>query len=163
MQSGRTVRIKAVTIWQPWASLLTCGFKKYETRPFRTRYRGPLAIHASKRENCHWGRDRKFYLAAAAGFGLTGPEAIADFNRLIPKLPYGKVIGICSLRDCREILDDTWRDQTRDEMELGDWTPGRYLWEPRDMVALAEPVEARGYQWLWDWDAPADLVERMAA
>lgn len=39
--------MKALTIWQPWASLLVSGQKKYETRSWATAYRGPIAIHAA--------------------------------------------------------------------------------------------------------------------
>lgn len=41
--------MKAITIWQPWASLLAHGMKQYETRSWATKYRGPIAIHAAKR------------------------------------------------------------------------------------------------------------------
>lgn len=41
--------MKALTIWQPWASLLVSGQKKYETRSWATAYRGPIAIHAAMR------------------------------------------------------------------------------------------------------------------
>lgn len=39
--------MKALTIWQPWASLLACGGKRFETRSWATSYRGPIAIHAA--------------------------------------------------------------------------------------------------------------------
>ncbi len=39
--------MKAITIWQPWASLIACGAKQYETRSWATSYRGPIAIHAA--------------------------------------------------------------------------------------------------------------------
>ena len=41
--------MKAITIWQPWASLLACGGKRFETRSWATSYRGPIAIHAAKK------------------------------------------------------------------------------------------------------------------
>lgn len=41
--------MKAITVWQPWASLLASGRKKYETRSWATSYRSPIAIHAAKR------------------------------------------------------------------------------------------------------------------
>ena len=41
--------MKALTLRQPWASLIADGRKTIETRTWRTRYRGPLAIHASAR------------------------------------------------------------------------------------------------------------------
>lgn len=41
--------MKALTLCQPWASLIAWGEKQYETRSWSTDYRGLLAIHASKR------------------------------------------------------------------------------------------------------------------
>lgn len=41
--------MKALSLRQPWASLIADGRKTIETRTWRTRYRGPLAIHASLR------------------------------------------------------------------------------------------------------------------
>ena len=40
--------MKALTLTQPWASLVACGAKTIETRSWRTPYRGPVAIHAAK-------------------------------------------------------------------------------------------------------------------
>lgn len=39
--------IRALTLHQPWASLVAWGVKHYETRPRPLSYRGPLAIHAA--------------------------------------------------------------------------------------------------------------------
>ncbi|MDE2685986.1 MAG: ASCH domain-containing protein [Chloroflexota bacterium] len=41
--------IRALSLRQPWASMVADGRKTIETRTWRTNYRGPLAIHASKR------------------------------------------------------------------------------------------------------------------
>ena len=41
--------IRALSLRQPWASLVADGRKTIETRTWRTRYRGTLAIHASAR------------------------------------------------------------------------------------------------------------------
>ena len=40
--------MKALTLYQPWATLVAIGAKKIETRSWSTPYRGPLAIHAGK-------------------------------------------------------------------------------------------------------------------
>ena len=40
--------MKALTITQPWATLIAIGAKRFETRGWSTPYRGPLAIHAGK-------------------------------------------------------------------------------------------------------------------
>lgn len=38
--------MKAITLHQPWASLIALGVKTVETRSWNTNYRGTLAIHA---------------------------------------------------------------------------------------------------------------------
>ena len=40
--------MKALTVRQPWASLIISGAKRVENRSWPTRHRGPLAIHAGK-------------------------------------------------------------------------------------------------------------------
>ncbi len=42
--------MKAISILQPWASLVALGHKKIETRSWNTKYRGELLIHASKKQ-----------------------------------------------------------------------------------------------------------------
>ena len=39
--------MKAISLLQPWATLVSIGAKRVETRSWRTDYRGPIAIHAS--------------------------------------------------------------------------------------------------------------------
>lgn len=39
--------MKAISIRQPWAWLIVNGFKDIENRSWRTKYRGPVLIHAS--------------------------------------------------------------------------------------------------------------------
>lgn len=41
--------IRALSLRQPWASMVADGRKTIETRTWRTNYRGMLAIHASMR------------------------------------------------------------------------------------------------------------------
>jgi hypothetical protein len=40
--------MKALSLIQPWASLIVLGEKRIETRSWPTRHRGHLAIHANK-------------------------------------------------------------------------------------------------------------------
>ena len=40
--------MKAITIKQPFASLIAAGLKEYEFRTWKTNYRGELLIHAGK-------------------------------------------------------------------------------------------------------------------
>ena len=49
--------MKALSLWQPWASLIAAGVKKVETRHWPTAYRGPIAIHAAKRLESDCGEE----------------------------------------------------------------------------------------------------------
>jgi hypothetical protein len=40
--------MKAITILQPWASIIVYGAKHIETRSWATKYRGKIVIHAAK-------------------------------------------------------------------------------------------------------------------
>lgn len=40
--------ICAITLTEPWATLIAQGLKTEEYRTWRTHYRGPLAIHAGR-------------------------------------------------------------------------------------------------------------------
>ncbi|WP_331281766.1 ASCH domain-containing protein [Paenibacillus sp. FSL H7-0357] len=41
--------MKAVTIIQPWATLIELGEKRFENRRWVTKHRGELVIHAGKK------------------------------------------------------------------------------------------------------------------
>jgi hypothetical protein len=41
--------MRALSVRQPWAWLITQGIKDVENRSWRTSYRGPLLIHAARR------------------------------------------------------------------------------------------------------------------
>jgi hypothetical protein len=43
--------MKALSVMQPWATLIALGAKHIETRSWATSHRGQLAIHASSRMN----------------------------------------------------------------------------------------------------------------
>jgi hypothetical protein len=38
--------MKALTLYQPWATLMALGAKMIETRPKKWKHTGPVAIHA---------------------------------------------------------------------------------------------------------------------
>lgn len=109
--------MKALTIWQPWASLWACGAKGFETRSWATSYRGPIAIHAAALKipqmikKCFplsewtyhpdYEAKMKFLDAVAKGFGgvYTTEEILEKLN----SLPTGAVIATAILKGCHEI------------------------------------------------------------
>jgi len=151
----------ALTLTQPWASLVAIGAKSIETRSWTTSYRGPLAIHAAKG---YPGWAREF----AAELALDRDSYDVDLSRLaVDALPLGAVLAVCRLVDVRPITKTTWAsllaEGRGDELEFGDFTPGRYAWFLADVRPLPAPIPARGRLGLWEWESAAtDLPRRVA-
>ena len=142
--------MKAITIWQPWASLLVSGQKKYETRSWATSYRGPIAIHAAKRPV----RRTIGALVADQGDGCTTLDYFEGlFMRpgALDELPTGAIVGKAILTRCNPINEAFVAKLTQKELALGDFTLGRYAWEFHMMLPVDPPVSARGMQGLWEW------------
>ncbi|MHA6530215.1 ASCH domain-containing protein [Paenibacillus sp. BAC0078] len=140
--------MKAITILQPWATLIATGEKKFETRSWPTKYRGELAIHAGKKVDLDACREPEIS-AALARHGYTA------YN-----LPTGAVVATARLADCLKSVD-TWTDGYElegrrliysPEYEFGDFTPGRYAWELAGVKQLPEPVPAKGKLSFWNWE-----------
>ena len=136
--------MKAITLWQPWATLVACGVKSIETRSWATPHRGPLLIHAAKR----W--DDGLALALAGVNHVFRGEGLPTLPR---ELPLGCVVAIARLVDCVRCEADS--DFAPLEHEFGDLAPGRYAWRLTDVVRVDPPVSWRGMQGLWD--VPPDL------
>jgi hypothetical protein len=135
--------VRALTLTQPWASLVACGAKRVETRSWSTRYHGPLAIHAARafppsaRAACL----RPSIARALVDAGLPGAD----------DLPLGVVLAVCRLTACRLIAGAADRPPPP-ESEFGDYTTGRFAWLLDAVHPLPHPVAARGRLGLWEWD-----------
>lgn len=167
--------MKAITIWQPWASLWACGAKQFETRPWATSYRGPIAIHAAAKSI-----KSIFKECFPLGDWSYSPDyqAKKDFlcevrNALnideMSELPLGAIISTADLVGCHRIVlhggrglssaSPGWLETDHgiyepDEQELlfGNWAPGRYAWEIANVKMLDKPIPAKGKQGLWTWE-----------
>ena len=80
----------ALTIRQPFASLIISAIKRVENRGWSTSYRGPLLIHAGK------GIDK---------------DAMATHGHLLDgEYPAGAIIGLVDLIDCVQDSDSEWAE-----------------------------------------------------
>ena len=142
--------MKALSCWQPHASLVAVGAKKNETRSWATKYRGQLAIHAARKWNAELRslcQTEPFCSALLTHAGIT-PRLWRGFTG--SPLPLGCILAICELVDCVPV------EQIRDglseqELAFGDYSDGRWAWVLRDVQPLASPVLAHGHQGLWSW------------
>jgi hypothetical protein len=148
LDTAEYVVIPAITLWQPWASLIALGAKQYETRSWNLRWRGPMAIHAAM-------------YAGALGicFQRDSIRRVLKANRLEPRaLPLGKVLCLVDVDRC-EVIQAALRDRTTTrEQEFGNFADGRYAWHFASVLPLDEPLYATGHQGLWRWECPTSLL-----
>lgn len=125
--------MRAISLWQPWASAISLGHKRIETRHWKTAHRGEIAIHAAKR----WGPDEREFAAVEHTLG-----------RLPKHLPLGAIVAIANIVD---ILPTDELMLTIDPVEklYGNYDPGRYGWMLEDIQVLREPVACIGRQSIW--------------
>ncbi|MDB5200568.1 MAG: hypothetical protein JWO92_2531 [Chitinophagaceae bacterium] len=137
--------MKAISLLQPFASLIVIGAKKFETRSWGTRYRGPLLIHASKK----WDTDQE-QLLDTFHFGT----ALQNTDGKI-KLPFGSVIGKVYLASVNytQVVVGSLSEQ---EKAFGDYTHGRYAWELKDPVQFDKPIPYKGSLSIWEF--PDELL-----
>jgi hypothetical protein len=126
--------MRAISVLQPWASLLICGVIRRQTRPAQTPYRGVLAIHAGSRfppaarALCHQ-EPHKTLLRRANHHGWS-------------LLPCGVVLGTAELVSCTRLEEFTW--EAGADPDLGGYAPGSWVWEFANPVPLAIPVRVPG-------------------
>lgn len=133
--------MKALTIWQPYASLIPKGLKHYETRSFKTNYRGPLLIH-SGHKSMRWILKHSNEEALDVAIEIFGTEELMN-------LPAGCAICIVDLVDCIEMTPEFIAAQSPTELAVGDWQPGRYAWKMENPRAV-DPVKLIGKLGFWD-------------
>ncbi|WP_046233728.1 2-oxoglutarate dehydrogenase E1 [Paenibacillus algorifonticola] len=145
--------MKAITVWEPWATLLALEEKGFETRGWPTKYRGKIAIHAAKKI------DR--------GACETEPikSTLAKHGYTADNLPTGAVVAIANLSECWSVGEDyesgmptlyngaggTTKRISLQEDKFGDYTQGRFAWEMSGVTRLQTPIPAKGQQGLWTW------------
>jgi hypothetical protein len=126
--------VKAITLHQPWASLIACGVKRVETRSKPTTHRGLVAIHAAVR----WTPAQREFVAGIR-FAYPGTALPAE-------PPLGAVVAVARVADCQVMTPELIAAQEERELEVGDWRPGRYAWLLEDVRPLRTPVPATGAQ-----------------
>ena len=95
--------MKTLSIQQPWAWAIVHGFKDIENRTWRTKYRGPLLIHAGKKEDTE-SVEYVVRMVAAQTNDLPA-LVIQDYIRQGHR---GAVVGHARLSDCVSAHRSEW-------------------------------------------------------
>jgi hypothetical protein len=142
--------MKAISLWQPWASLWLSPAKVHETRHWATPYRGPLLVHAAK----------KFIKDVDGRL-----EEILDGefgNHWELDLPTGAIVGRVMLTAIVPTSQMAPGHTDSDDCVCGDFSAGRFAWKRGRYKRFASPVAFKGHQSLFQ--VPDTLVaEQLAA
>jgi hypothetical protein len=152
--------MKAIPLWQPWASLYCSPIKRHETRAWSTDVRGWVLVHACKKFVRDVSEPLQDILDSEFG-GHWGME-----------LPTGGLIGAVNIIACkpagdlyRDCLDGRrdWTPEDRDDFEAGDFSPGRFAIERGEWKRFRSIIPYKGEQKKF-FEVPDELVrEAMAA
>lgn len=124
--------MRAISLWEPWASLIRTGAKTIETRSWSTPYRGPLLICAAKgglprKEVAGWLSLWEFQHGLAPLLGKDDPSVAERPSITVDHLLFGKAVAIVELVDCRPTVDLS-DEEIGNDRPFGDFTPGRFAW-----------------------------------
>lgn len=152
--------MKAISLWQPWASAIAVGAKCYETRSWPAvsgggLYSGWLAIHASKRtkEPKEDGGEELSYvwLQLCANEPMSAKRFISAGFSKWEKLPLGAVVAVGWLKASHRTEK---LHVSSEENNWGGFGSGRFAWEFSEVWRLNTPLPVRGEQKLFDVDMP---------
>jgi hypothetical protein len=133
--------MRAISLWQPWASLWLTAAKVHETRHWPTRHKGPLLVHAAKRKLDDYDGDDLDLICVR----LFGPDYRAT-------LPRGALLGIVHITACgptRKDFADADRAEHADDRACGDWSEGRFAWR-RGSFRTFPPIAFPGRQGIFE-------------
>lgn len=134
--------MRAISLWQPWATLIQLGVKRYETRSWATDYRGELVIHAAK--HCDSECSQYFYMNFRDIFEKVGIKRHSE-------LPFGAAICFCVLEDCIP-TEQALKVIGSDERSYGNYSSGRYAWKLTNVQPFDAPVPYKGAQGFFFYD-----------
>lgn len=151
--------MKAITLRQPFATLVALGEQWLVTRQMPTDHRGPLGIYATPE-----------YTRADAEFTVTQPEIANTLVRHAFKgpgeLPLGAMVAIVQLVDVVPVerIDRAWITPpfvsgpgryviSEKDQAYADFSPGRYAWIFNGVEKLPQPVRIAAPEGdgLWEW------------
>lgn len=167
--------MKALSLWQPWCSLIAFGEKKVETRCWTTKHRGSIAIASTMNgPQIGLGMSREselfhkfliragekhgwdhWYWPAFARYGQdknTPPEEFAAARGKGAVLCIADLVAVASTDLVRDDLDEK-------ELVFGNYEEGRYAWFFENVRRLERPLAVKGNRMLWNWNPPERKIQ----
>ena len=125
--------MKVLTVKEPWASLIINGYKKYEFRSWKTKYRGKILIHA--------------------GMSLE-KDAAKRFSEYNLEYYKGAIIGEATITDCI-LVDTKFNEELRKINPLVYARSNHvetYAWKLENIKKYDKPIYIKGKLGLWNYE-----------
>lgn len=163
--------MKALTVWQPWASLIIAGAKSYEFRGWRapsSLIGQRIVIHAAAKPIdqaeaadlyyilSHLHADRAIAQLAAETCLLVDNALPVLIDAMRGHLPMAAGIGTAIVGDPRNGWDIAAEFGVRRANDSDRDGHANWGWPLTDIEVWPEPIPMRGRQGLWNWPEPAD-------
>lgn len=143
--------MKAITVKQPWASLIVAGIKDIENRTWATKYRGPLLIHASAKPVPFNGLSNGVDFDTEQIIAIHNHWPVSEYGRYADwmcKWPNSAIVGQVDVVDCVINHPSVWA-----ETSGGQFDKPIYNWVLANPVQFDEPVlNVKGKLSLWEWE-----------
>src|SRR3990167_1043382 len=143
--------MKALSLTQPWATLVVLREKAWETRSWPTNYRGQLAIHAAKGFP-KWAKELCGTEPFKSALAEHGYNSWSD-------LPLGGILGDCRLMRALSTNGGFLQAMLgAQEIAFGDYSKNRYGFLLENVQEYPVPIPTRGALGLWEWrEEPCNL------
>jgi activating signal cointegrator 1 len=141
--------MNALTVWQPWATLLAKKLKLFETRRQASILQRLaltqewFAIHAAASTPASVINEAIEREPIKTMLALHG---ISRSNRVHINMPQGAILAVARIGQVEPTSTSTVNSTER---ALGDYAAGAWVGHVKDVIELHQPVMAKGAQGLW--------------
>lgn len=176
--------MKAITVKQPWASLICDGIKDVENRTWKTKFRGRVLIHASSQYDKRH-RDMSLLFTSEQWKYMYEKKGNFLLNRcLFLSFPLSQIIGSVEIVDCVINHDSIWAEKSvliekpkksdflidgnfvqmdwiGYNMALSKWKMKKPVcnWVLSNPILFDKPIPAKGKLSLWDYEFDENAYE----
>ena len=133
------IKLKVLTLRQPWATLVAEGIKKYEFRSWKTNYREKVLIHA--------------------GTGIDKDD-MKKYEHMNLDFPSRRIIAVVEIEDCLELDKDLNKKIiSENNIAYGHKIRTGYAWKLKNIKKIDYGKEVNGKLGLWNIDLDEEKIK----
>jgi hypothetical protein len=145
--------MKALTVKQPWASLVVEGIKDIENRTWKTNFKGRVLIHAGIRPD-------NIRLEVEGQASTQEIEILSTLGRVEDEGLFGCIIGSVEIVDCVINHPSIWAEKSYYAVNLNSLPFNEedekdqiiYNWVLANPIKFPEPIPAKGKLSFWKFE-----------